>query len=119
MRAIAFILTIVVVLGIYAYNYESKKEIKELYRITDIMIKKLKNKDYEFSYRAIDRNTKSTSDQTYKVIPRGRVISVYINKEEDEDKLKELSSKLAERHRKNDAVEVVRVNRGAVRIVGH
>ena len=119
MRVIAFILVIIVVLGIYAYNYESNKEIKELYRITDIMIKKLKNKDYEFSYNSRDLNTKSTPDQTYKVIPRGGFISVYINKEEDDDKLKELSSKLAEMHRKNDAVDVIRVSFGAVRIVGY
>ena len=49
MRAIAIVLAIVVGLGICACSNESNKEIKELYGITDRMIKKLKNKDYKFS----------------------------------------------------------------------
>ena len=117
MRVIAIILAMVVGFGIYACSNESNKEIKELYGITDRMIKKLKNKDYKFSYNTRDLHTKSTSEETYKVIPDGRVLRVVINKERDNEKLRELSSQIAERYRKNDIVNSVEVRGGAVRIL--
>ena len=117
MRAIAFILALVVGLGIYAYSYESNNEIKEVYRITDRMIKRFKNKDYRYSYNTRHLHTKSTSEETYTVIPEGRVLKVVITKERDNEKLRELSSQIAERYRKNDIVNSVEVRNGAVRIL--